>query len=260
MWHRRTGRLLFVAAAVVLAAYEAWSVFVRETPAVTIEGFHRKAADEFGEGVQVSQAFRMTANGLDAVDVQFSTDQPLTLMVRCDLAEISEPRNESERLSSTQFITFKQVSGVEWRRISFPTVEETSDKRWYLLRLNLISAVAPGGSAARPASPSAVEKPRVGPIISTDNVFGGGSMWIADRRQLGSLSLRAFTRRRTAYARFRADVVPTLPRALQNPVVHLGLAGGYQAAMLAVVYALLFGVTSVPASGARAATDSAPTP
>lgn len=255
MRDKRTGRLLFVAAAIVLAAYEMWSVFVRETPAVTIQGFHRKAADEFGQGVQVSQAFRMTANGLDAVEVQFSTDQLLTLMVRCELAEISQPRTENERLSSRQFITFKQVSGVDWRRISFPTVEETSDKRWYILRLDLVSAVPAGESGALRPSQPADEKPRVGPIISTDNVFGGGSMWIADRRQLGSLSLRAYTHRRTAYARFRADVAPTLPRVLQNPAVHLGMAVVYQAAMLAMVYALLFGVTSTPTSGARAATD-----
>jgi hypothetical protein len=87
----RRYRLLFLGAALVLGSYEIWSVFVGETPAVSIKGYHLKAADEFGEGVQVSQVFEMAANGLSAIDVQFSTDQPLTLLIRYEVSEIRRP-------------------------------------------------------------------------------------------------------------------------------------------------------------------------
>src|SRR5262245_11693724 len=93
----RRYRLLFVGAALILGMYEIWSVFLGETAAVSIQGYHLKAADEFGEGVQVSQAFHMNANdGLSAIDVQFSTDQPLTLLVRYEVSEIRSPATYGE--------------------------------------------------------------------------------------------------------------------------------------------------------------------
>jgi hypothetical protein len=235
---RRLHVLLFGAAAVLLGGYETWSVFVRESPAVTIQGYHRKAAEEFGQGKRISQAFRMTASGLSAIDVQFSTDRPLTLMIRCELSEIVEPGSPREQLVSRQFVTLKRVSGVEWRRISFPSVE-MSDRRWYLLRLDFIGAVPPDDSPRLSANPVPDPSARVAVIVSTDNVFGGGALWVADNRQLGSLSLRAFTVRPTAYERFRADVAPSLPRPLHHTVLDVAIAFAYHAAMLTVLYALL---------------------
>jgi hypothetical protein len=81
----------------------------------------------------------------------------------------------------------------------------------------------------------------VGVIVSTDNVYGGGAMWIDDRRQIGSLSLRAFSRWRTAFERFAVDVRPKLPRSLQSVSVEIALAAAYQLALLIVLYALLVG-------------------
>ena len=238
---RRLIRLMFGAAAVLVGGYETWSVFVRETPAVTIQGNHLKAADEFGEGVPISQTFGMSASGLSSVEVQFSTDRPLNLMIRCDLLESDGLGSTRERLVASQFTTLKQVSGVEWRRLSFATVE-TSLKRGYRLQLDLVGAVAANDDSAQRSGEAAPERrPRVAVMVSTDNVFGGGAMWIGDRRQLGSLSLRAFSRLRTAFERFRTDVAPSLPRELQSGLVEVAIAVGYQVALLTVLYALLVG-------------------
>jgi hypothetical protein len=236
---RRWLPVLFGAASVVLGGYEIWSVFVRETPAVQIQGYHLKAADEFGRGARVTQAFRMLGGGLSDLDVQFSTDRPLTLMIRCEVTE-TDDRGEHPRTVANQVVTAKRVSGVEWRRISFAPVD-SSDKRWYFLRLELI-----GSAAADDFRPGAVEtstdrRDRVAVMVSRDNVFGGGAMWIADNRQLGSLSLRAFSRRRTAYARFRAGVTPSLPPPLRSGFVDIAIAVVYQAALLTVIYAWLAG-------------------
>jgi len=140
----------------------------------------------------------------------------------------------------TQFVTIKRVSGVEWRRLSFPG-EETSGLRWYLLRLELVGVSPADEAGQQPVKPSADAVDRVGVIVSIDNVYGGGAMWIDDRRQIGSLSLRAFSRWRTAFERFRIDVAPKLPRALQSAVVDIALVAAYQMALLTVLYALLVG-------------------
>ena len=244
MSSNRRLRVILLAAAIVLAAYQVWVAFIRETPAVTIQGYHRKSADEFGRGAVISQAFHMEASGFAAADVQFSTDRPLTLLLRCDLTPIDEPDAERTAPPVTQFVTIKRVSGVEWRRLSFPG-EESSGLRWYLLRLELVGAMPADDPSPVPIKPSADRRDlfsgRVGVIVSIDNVYGGGAMWIGDRRQIGSLSLRAFTHRRTAFERFRADVAPSLPRALRSVVVELAIAAAYQVALLTVLYALLVG-------------------
>jgi hypothetical protein len=233
-------RSILVSAAIVLGAYQMWAAFFRETPAVTIQGYHRLSADEFGRGAIVSQAFNMEASGLAAAEVQFSTDRPLNLLLRCDLRPIDEPNAERTAPAVTQFVTIKRVSGMEWRRLSFPR-EEGSRLRWYLLRLELIGAAPAADDSPMPVKPSADRRNRVGVIVSIDNVFGGGAMWIDDRRQIGSLSLRAFSHRRTAFARFRVDVAPSLPRALRSGAIEVAIAGAYQLALLTVLYALLVG-------------------
>jgi hypothetical protein len=237
---RRLRGVLF-AAAIALGLYQAWTTFVRETPAVTIQGFHRKSADEFGRGVAISQAFQFNASGFAAAEVQFSTDRPLNLLLRCDLTPIDEPNAPRSAPTVTHFVTIKGVSGVEWRRLSFPG-EETAGMRWYLLRLALVG-VTPADEADRPpVTPSAADAAdRVGVIVSIDNVYGGGAMWIDDRRQIGSLSLRAFSRWRTAFQRFRADVAPSLPRVLRSAAVEVAIGLAYPLALLTVLYALLVG-------------------
>jgi hypothetical protein len=233
-------RSILVSAAIVLGAYQMWAAFFRETPAVTIQGYHRRSADEFGRGAIVSQAFNMEASGLAAAEVQFSTDRPLNLLLRCDLRPIDEPNAERTAPAVTQFVTVKRVSGVEWRRLSF-VGEEGSGPRWYLLRLELIGAAPADDASPMPVKPSAEQRDRVGVIVSIDNVYGGGAMWIDDRRQIGSLSLRAFSHRRTAFERFRVDVAPSLPSQLRSGVVEVAIAAAYQVALLTVLYALLVG-------------------
>jgi hypothetical protein len=233
-------RLVLLAAAIVVGAYQFWAAFFHETPAVSIQGYHRKSADEFGRGAIIAQAFHMEASGFAAADVQFSTDRPVNLLLRCDLTPIDEPNAERTAPAVTRFVTIKRVSGVEWRRLSF-VGQEGSGLRWYLLRLELIGAAPADDASPMPVKPSAEQRDRVGVIVSIDNVYGGGAMWIDDRRQIGSLSLRAFSHRRTAFERFRVDVAPSLPRALQSVVVEVALVAAYQLALLTVLYALLVG-------------------
>ena len=232
----RPVRALIAGACLIFGLWEIWAVFIRETPALTIEGAHPWFANEFGEGAQVSETFEMSGNGLTAVDVRFSTDRPVTLIVRCELSQLytTDP-------GRTWFATIKRVSGVEWRRIQFPPIE-WSNANVYTLGLQLIAAVpidaaAPQATHDRPSD----KRPRVALVISKDNVLGGGLLFIADSRRIGSLSLRAFTRQRTAYGRFRVDVTPKLPPALRHAAVDVLLAIAYQWALLTVIYSLVVG-------------------
>src|SRR6266508_4043025 len=85
----RVQNLVLAAVCAVLGIYEAWIVFVRETPAVAIQGRHVRPAYEFGEGARVSQVFEMVGNGLTALDVQFVADRMATLLVSCELLRIN---------------------------------------------------------------------------------------------------------------------------------------------------------------------------
>jgi hypothetical protein len=237
-------RLVFGAACVVLALYEMWTFFVREAPAVSIQGSHRRLVEEFGRGAPISQAFLMIGNGLRAIDVRFDADTPATLLMRCELTQIPTPGTTEPVVARAWFETVKRISGTEWRRLSFPAVE-ASNARSFVLRLQLIRAVAADGDPAAALMRAPADgDPRVAVLASKENVVVGGVLSIADRRQNGSLFLRAFTRTRTAYSRFRADVAPTLPGVLKNPIVELAILIVYQWALLTVIFSVLAGASN----------------
>jgi hypothetical protein len=239
MSRSRAAACLVAIASIVVGACEAWTVFVRQTPAIIIQGQHERPAYEFGEGARVSQTFQMIGTGLTAFDVKFAADRSATLLLECELAE--EDAERPGRLIAVHrwFVTLKRVSGVEWSRITFPPIIQ-SNKRQYMFRFQLI-----GAAAAPHPEPEKPLRPRVAVIVSTDNVLGGGVLWVGDQRQAGSLSLRAFTQTRTAYRRFRADVAPGLPSWLQNPIVEIAILIAYQWALLAVMWVLMTGCDAV---------------
>ena len=240
----RLFRLLFVLGCGILAVCETWAIFFRETPAVVIEGHHLRLADEFWKGRPVSQTFQMFGNGLTAVAVQFSSDRPAAVLVQCELSQIYPSPLRDTAPTRMWSSTRTRASVAEWRRIEFPPID-ASNGRVYVLRLQLIAATPIDGPVPQPIREHAPESgPRVALVVSKDNVLGGGQLRIGDQRQVGSLSLRAFTRARTAYERFRADVAPALPPVMRDARVAVGLAMVYQWALLTVVFALLTGARS----------------
>lgn len=246
---------MFAAVCIVLAVYETWTFFVREAPAVSILGNHRRDVEAFGRGVPISQMFLMIGNGLRGIDVRLAADTPATLLIRCQLAQIAPSPGISEPLVSREwFENVKRVSGTEWRRLSFPAIG-ASNARLFVLRLQVIRAVvADGDPAARMRLPA--DGPRIAIVASKDNVVGGGMLSISERPQNGSLFLRAFTTTRTAYSRFRADVAPTLPGVLKSPIVELAVLIGYQWALLTVVFSVLTGAGGAMSPGATTAAVS----
>jgi hypothetical protein len=231
---------------VVLLALEAWAVFVRQTPALRIQGSHTAPVHEFYNGIPVSQTFQMVGSDLNAIAVQFSTDEPVTFVVQCDvLPTVPAAAADAAAPRYSWATTVKRVAGTEWRRIELPTTIQSSHLGTYTFRLQLIAA-------ARAEEPLRQRIgngpwPRVAIIASTDNVIGGGSFVVGEDRQVGSLSMRAFTTRRTAYERFQADVAPTLPPVLRHAGVAIALAILYQWALFTVAYNLIGDALMSPA-------------
>jgi hypothetical protein len=243
-------RFAIVAACISLAIFEAWWVFVRPTPALTIAGSHPTEVIEFHAGTRISQTFQMVGSNLDAIAVRFSTDEPVTFLVQCELTPITTASAQDDPAEPYRWsTTVKRVSGTEWRRLEFPAIA-SSHRQTYVFRMELIAAARVEDGVPRPIGKS--PWPKVTVIASGDNVIGGGSFHIGSDRQVGSLSMRAFTRSRTAYAQYQTDVAPTLPALVRNGVVAVALAVVYQWALLTLAFRLLAGALTAPAVGPAA--------
>lgn len=231
---------LFVCAGLALIAWEVAVEFLHETPVTTVQGEKPVAVDEFGAGALVSQTFLMPEAGLTAVDVRFSTDQPVTLLLRCELSRVDGLPSGAEIRIYEWSTTLKRVSGNEWRSITFPPIA-ASGRHEFAFRLQLVDVASAGDRTQKSANASvALHRYKVALAASADKAGGGGEFWIGDRRQTGSLSIRAFNGPRTAYQGFLVHVAPMLPAPLVEPVV-LVVMLVYQWALLTLVYAVLIG-------------------
>jgi hypothetical protein len=243
-------RVVFLWACVLLAAFEVWAVFVRRAPAVAIEGQHPRVVQLTANGPAVLQMFEMTAGGITAIDLRVSTDQPATVLLRCRLSDVTETtpgieepmllRHRSAaptQVTTSWFVTMKHVSGTEWRRVAVPD-GRAFVPGIYELWLQLVDVHVD----RRDRNPASAGSPvRAGLVASVDNVLGGGSLWIGDQRQLGSLSIRVYSQARNAFAQFRADTASDLSGVLASAAVMIGIAVVYQASLVAVVYMLTIG-------------------
>jgi hypothetical protein len=221
---------------------------VREHPAVSIQGDQGLLSDEFGTGVPITQTFQMKGGGLTAIDVSFRADEPVDLLLSCELSRMDVTRPGAEISLHAWPITLKRVSGTEWRRLTFPPIA-LSNGETYVLRLRLVDAVSPGDRRLKRAHAGArTNQPRVAVTVSADNVSEGGSLWIGQTRQVGSLSIRAFTGTRTTYQQFSANVATTWPPVWRMLSVQIAIALVYQLALLALVYLVLIESAENPRS------------
>jgi hypothetical protein len=239
---RRVG-VAWLVICVCLGLVELWDVFVRKTPALAIVGQHLHAAEAFGDGTPITQSFGMPANGLTAFELRVSAAQPATMLVRCEL--LRQHTMRPEPVVERQWLaTIKRVTGVEWRRVTFPAIADSRGGDPFTLRLQLLAAAPADEPTGSLEQLRLNPQLKIGVMVSSDNVLGGGALYIGDRRQLGSLALRAYTQRSTAYERFRGEIVPTLPGVFKETSVTISLLAAYQIALATVLYAVLTGVST----------------
>ncbi|HYB96951.1 MAG TPA: hypothetical protein VEC39_18410 [Vicinamibacterales bacterium] len=207
MTHRSRGGLAVIAVVIAAGVVEAYVLFAQREGAFRIVGREPYRVQEFSEGQTVSQAFMMLGNGLKQVEVQVVSDAAASGNVRWTLYRGSrdEPPlvpvargDESVRLAANRPL---------W--LTLPVIRDgSSHDRWYTLELQLL------GPESRTR-----QRPRVAVMATSDNPDRGGVLWVGDKRQPGSLMMRARWESVTVYRRFVTEGVPHLPRPLRQPAV-----------------------------------------
>jgi hypothetical protein len=243
--NRRIAQLAFACASMVLLGYEArllHQVLTLRTPTRDIHGDQPIVVNEFGDGVLVSQLFRMNVDGLSAISVQLASDRPAAVRVFCQLQQAYDESPDKYTDLRTWTQKLARVSDLDWYRLEFPPVPE-SHGRLYVLRLQLFDV----RDAAVPPRPKSVSSSTGAPHIviaaSADNVREGGVLWIGEARQVGSLFLRGHVDGETAYARFQQTLAPKLPRPFRSWRIQASIVIAYHWALLTFLYAMLLGDT-----------------
>jgi len=215
----------FALACAAVVSLEALVVFADNVDSFTIEGTQVIEVTEFSRGATVSQAFLMTGDGMRSVSVMLTAASKTSEAVRWQLWRGNPDQPGDMTLALDDARVFDLRAGRQWVAFALPR-DGSSDDRWYTLRVRLHAPQAPGA-------------PVVQAVASQDNPDRGGVLWIDDRRQTGSLMLRAERQGRTLYRRFRAEAEPHLPSWMRAPTVQWGVVLLFHWAAGVLVYALL---------------------
>ena len=223
----------------VIALVAGYIAFVRH-PLLRIEGRRPVPIAAFGRGAAITHAFLMDDDILDAVDVRIAADEPSALRVAWRLLRLyaTEPGAEDNPAAYKEVrqwteTTLNVGSGERWQRFQFMPIAE-SRNQWYAFEIRLLEAT-PAGHRAQAEN----ARPHVSLIASQDNPRRGGKLWVGGVRQTGSLFVRA--EGATVYEQFLVHVEPRLPPALRNRAIQMIAVLVCLWALVALMYAMLFG-------------------
>lgn len=231
---RRRFQFLFAAVCTVVLVAEGYVVLASRGAEFRIHGVETYDLAEFVDGADISQAFMMLGDGLQAIRVLVRSNTNASLRVQWDLwrAEIEPSSSAASAFSGVA--TFDVIPGRQWQVLTLPR-DGSSNDRWYTVRLRLLDAAQrPLGRGMKP-----VDRVRVSVAASRDNPARGGVLWIDGLRQPGSLYMAAERSGKTAYERFVAAAVPQLPSAFRFEIVHWLIAITVHSALIVFAYALL---------------------
>lgn len=213
--HIRRRRLVwFVAACAVALAFESWLLFAPQV--LTVRGRRPLGVSALGEGRQISQTFVAHADGLEALQVGFSSgSEAVVVEVEAALAELTT----EGAVPLYRWRAGEAFVGRKSHTFVFPPVRK-SRGRMYRLDLRLV----------RPATaPIAID-------ACADDVLRPGRLMIDGREQWGDLAFRA-----RAASRYRNFLTGArgLPGAARSGELPLLLLAMYNAAMIAFVYYMI---------------------
>lgn len=220
-----------MAAVVAVLVAEAYALFVFQGGSFRVQGVREYDLTEIGAGRTISHAFLMRGDGLNAVNLRFSSPRKTEVTVQWRLWRGMPDLPETITLAFEGTEQFILRAGRQWKPFSF-TRDGSSRDRWYTFEVRLLKTESVSQpSAATPAS--------LALVASSDNPERGGVLWIDKTRQPGSLVLRADRQGRTLLRRFEAEVEPHLPALLQIGAVQWTAVIAVNVAMLTVALALL---------------------
>jgi hypothetical protein len=218
--------MLFGLVCAAVLAFEAYVVFGDNHSVFRIEGEEPYDITSFAAGINVSHAFLMRGDGMQAVSVRLSSTTVTTARVQWTLWR-GYPVLPTEMTRAFEGVeTFDLRPGRQWKTLPF-TRDGSSKDRWYTLQLRLLDPEPP---------PS----PQVSIVASRDNPDRGGLLFVNDIQQPGSLYLRAERRGRTLYRRFVAEAAPNLPKVFRLAAVQWAIAIVFHWALIVFAYTVLF--------------------
>ena len=199
--------LVFWIGCAVCVLLEAYVFFIDRHGTFTIAGFDTYEVAEFAQGMPVSHAFLMQGEGLNAVNVQLTSDTRADARLEWTLWQGISDAPPLLRAAGGER-TIRVGPGGTWARFESPR-DGSSNNRWYTIEVRLLEAHAAGA----PGTPAAVR------IMATrDNPDRGGVLWYGATRKTGSLLMSAEREGRTRYRQFRMEHRDNLPPALRSPV------------------------------------------
>ena len=221
MIDRHIARILF---GVALASALVWTARALFVPSVRVraEGGRPYLVDTFGAGATIGQTFRSLNDGLNSVQVRFSSQRAASISVRCRLMTWNESTGGWASLYEwTEAVDLP--AGEAWRRFQFPPVIP-SDRKVYQFQIQRVAA----------------SDTSVALVGSMDDVLRDGNV-VADQEQIvdKDLYFRAGATADVAFDEFRRRIDPQVPKRLRNLSLQLALLALYACAMSVLAFHLI---------------------
>jgi hypothetical protein len=208
-----------------LLGIQCGAYFLRAVDDVAAAGHKPALVREFGAGAPVSQSFLVPRDGLHALTIALSSDQPA--LVACDIILVRKGvlADWPDEPILTRQLDVSIQAGVTRERIEFPPVSR-SKARTFVATFR-VRSLMPHASAKG--------EPHVALSAWGDDALRGGTLTVGGQDRWGALAITAQTDPPTRFERTRDDLA-----ALGGPGAR---AGGAGLALAALLYAaLLLGV------------------
>lgn len=226
---RRTPGLGAAAALIVTGfIWETLTLFVPSSP-IRAAGRQLMVVDEFPSGISVGQTFRASADAIDWVRLQFSSDQPAEVQLRCWLSTASNNAVAPWAEIVNWTTSVRLPAGRSWHQFDFPPVLR-SEKKIYEFRIRILAARSDGTGAAQPL---------VALVGSRDSSLVEGNLVAGSDPRLSQDLLFQAGFSDDLFSDLRRDIITHLPRWLRNSIVQLVILGVYNLAFVIFVGALL---------------------
>ena len=221
----RDGRLVFWVGLVLGVTCEAYALFIPSSP---IRAMSAKpiVLEGFGAGVPVGQTFRMNAEALESVRVQFFASQRTELVVRCKLLTAA-----NSWTSVYDWTTRVDLPvGKSWQRFQFPPVVR-SDRKIYQFQVQKVEAHVIGSPASGAPTLGLVASVKEG--LPEGNIVDG-SVQLVDK----ALFFEAQSDD-AVFSTFRRNVNPQLPEPLRSKILHLAVLAILNWALVVYAYEMI---------------------
>ena len=228
--HRLRRRVAFGLLFLVAVAWEINTLFV---PGTRVRAAGRMTFDvtDFADGAPVGQTFRMSSDGLQSVDLQFSVDRPTSLLLQCQLLTWNDYAQDHWAIVYKWTTTVELAAGRRSSRFSFTPVAQSMGQV-FQFRVQQLEAralqVNAGGA-----------RPRVIVIGSLDDALTDGNL-VLGRAQLvdRDLLFQAYGAD-SAIDVFRLRNNLALPKPLRGRMVQIALLATYTLALAVFAYYML---------------------